>query len=76
MVPGTLAKELGDELSQGLFQVELHELHSLQTVRLLFLRSPPTSCLKQRQVLTAPHSGEQLRHSRIAISNEKGLACL
>ncbi len=46
-----------------MFQVELHQLHGLQRVRFLFLRRPPTSGLKQRQLLAVLHLRKQLENN-------------
>lgn len=43
----TFSKQVRDESSERLLQVELDQLHGLQSVCFLFLRRPPTSSLEQ-----------------------------
>lgn len=49
-----------DELCEGILQVELHQLHRLQSVSLLLLRGAAAAVLKQRQILAVLHSSKQL----------------
>lgn len=69
----TFSEQVRDQAGQRLFQVKLQQLDGLQTVGFLFLWRPPTSDLEQRQVLTAPHPGEQLGKQETAERNRKQL---